>query len=64
MRAVYHDMPLIAQQAGVPETSVSYHESLLSSYFINDPQDSTPPLLMAFIFCTPSSVSVFDFNHS
>lgn len=35
MRAVYQDMPLIAQQLGVPETSVSYHESLLSSYFIN-----------------------------
>ena len=48
MRAVYQDMPLIAQQLGVPETSVSYHESLLSSYFINDPQDSNPPLLMAF----------------
>src|SRR5699024_12454021 len=48
MSAVYQDMPLIAQQLGIPETSVSYHESLLSSYFINDPQDSNPPLLMAF----------------
>ena len=48
MRAVYQDMPLIARQLGIPETSVSYHESLLSSYFINDPQDSRPPLLMAF----------------
>ena len=58
MRAVYHDMPLIAQQAGVPETSVSYHESLLSSYFINDPQDSTPPLLMAFYLFVLLLVSV------
>ena len=52
------EMPLIAQQAGVPETSVSYHESLLSSYFINDPQDSTPPLLMAFYLFVLLLVSV------
>ena len=58
MRAVYQDMPLIAQQLGVPETSVSYHESLLSSYFINDPQDSTPPLLMAFYLFVLLLVSV------
>ena len=58
MRDVYQDMPLIAQQLGVPETSVSYHESLLSSYFINDPQDSTPPLLMAFYLFVLLIVSV------
>ena len=58
IRAVYQDMPLIAQQLGVPETSVSYHESLLSSYFINDPQDSTPPLLMAFYLFVLLIVSV------
>ena len=58
MRAVYQDMPLIAQQLGVPETSVSYHESLLSSYFINDPQDSKPPLLMAFYLFVLLLVSV------
>ena len=58
MRAVYRDMPLIARQLGVPETSVSYHESLLSSYFINDPQDSTPPLLMAFYLFVLLLVSV------
>ena len=58
MRAVYQDMPLIAQQLGVPETSVSYHESLLSSYFINDPQDSNPPLLMAFYLFVLLLVSV------
>ena len=58
MKAVYQDMPLIAQQVGVPETSVSYHESLLSSYFINDPQDSTPPLLMAFYLFVLLLVSV------
>ena len=58
MRAVYQDMPLIAQQLGIPETSVSYHESLLSSYFINDPQDSNPPLLMAFYLFVLLLVSV------
>jgi len=58
MRAVYQDMPLIAQQLGVPETSVSYHESLLSSYFVNDPQDSNPPLLMAFYLFVLLLVSV------
>lgn len=58
MRAVYQDMPLIARQLGVPETSVSYHESLLSNYFINDPQDSNPPLLMAFYLFVLLLVSV------
>ena len=58
MKAVYQDMPLIAQQLGIPETSVSYHESLLSSYFINDPQDSNPPLLMAFYLFVLLLVSV------
>ena len=58
MRAVYQDMPLIARQLGIPETSVSYHESLLSSYFINDPQDSNPPLLMAFYLFVLLLVSV------
>ena len=33
MRSVYQDMPLIAQQLGVPDSSVSYHESLLSNVF-------------------------------
>ena len=58
MRAVYQDMPLIARQLGVPETSVSYHESLLSNYFINNPQDSSPPLLMAFYLFVLLLVSV------
>ena len=50
MRTVYQDMPLIAEQLGVLDSAVSYHESLLSGYFIHDPQDTNPPLLMAF-FC-------------
>ncbi len=58
MRAAYQDMPLIAQQLDVPETSVSYHEALLSSYFIIDSQDSNPPLLMAFYLFVLLLVSV------
>lgn len=58
MGRVYQDMPLIARQLGVPESSISYHESLLSNYFIYDPQDQTPPLLMAFYFFVLVMVSV------
>lgn len=48
MKTIYQDMPLIAQQLGVSERAVSYHESLLSGYFIHNPQDTAPPLLMTF----------------
>lgn len=58
MRSVYQDMPLIAQQLGVPDSSVSYHESLLSMYFIYNPQDTTPPLLIAFYLAVLLIVSV------
>ena len=58
MRAAYQDMPLIARQLGVPETSVTYHESLLSNYFIHNPQDSNPPLLLAFYLFVLLLVSV------
>ena len=51
-------MPLIARQLGVPETSVTYHESLLSNYFIHNPQDSNPPLLLAFYLFVLLLVSV------
>lgn len=47
-RTIFEDMPLIARQLGLLENSVSYHISLLSRYFIHDPQDETPPLLMTF----------------
>lgn len=58
MRTVYQDMPLIAQQLGVPDSSVAYHESLLSTYFIHDPQDASPPLLLAFYLALLLLVSV------
>ena len=58
MRTVYQDMPLIAQKLGVPDSSVAYHESLLSTYFIHDPQDASPPLLLAFYLAVLLLVSL------
>ena len=58
MRKVYQDMPLIADLLGVPESSVSYNERLLSDYLIHDPQDSSPPLLMIFALAVLLAVSV------
>ena len=48
----------ICRELGVPEASVSYHESLLSNYFIHDPQDASPPLLMTFYLFVLLLVSV------
>ncbi len=58
MRTVYQDMSLIAQQLGIPDSSVSYHESLLSTYFVHNPQDTSPPLLPAFFLAVLLIVSV------
>lgn len=48
VKTVYRDMPLIAQKLGLNSSAVSYHELLLSRYMVHDPQDTTPPILMAF----------------
>lgn len=58
MRTIYQDMSLIAQQLGIPDSSVSYHESLLSTYFVHNPQDTSPPLLPAFFLAVLLIVSV------
>ncbi len=47
-RTIYQDMPLISAQLGLENDAVKYHSLLLSRYFIHDPQDATPPLLLAF----------------
>ncbi len=47
-RTIYQDMPLILQQLGLDEEAATYHELLLSRYFIHNPADETPPLLLAF----------------
>lgn len=46
-RTIYRDMPLIAAQLGLEEDSVQYHSLLLSRYFIHDPEDDKPPMLLA-----------------
>lgn len=45
-RTIYRDMPLIAAQLGLNEDSIQYNSLLLSRYFIHDPEDSTPPMLL------------------
>lgn len=47
-RTIYRDMPLILAELKLPEDAAEYNALLLSRYFIHDPQDSNPPLLMAF----------------
>ncbi len=58
MRTVYQDMPQIAEHLGIPESAVSYHEVLLSKYFIHDPRDTDPPLLLGFYAAVLVLVSI------
>lgn len=46
-RTVYRDMPLIAAQLGRNKDAIQYNALLLSRYFIHDPEDETPPMLLA-----------------
>ena len=46
-RTIYRDMPLISKQLRLNEHAVQYHSLLLSRYFIHDPADDTPPMLLA-----------------
>lgn len=57
-RAIYQDMPLIAEQVGLEKEAVSYHTLLLSKYLIHDPQDETPPLLLVFYLMILGIVSI------
>ncbi len=45
-RTIYSDMPLIAAQLGLNKDSIQYNSLLLSRYFIHDPEDATPPMLL------------------
>lgn len=47
-RTIFRDMPLIIERLGLEEDAATYHLLLLSRYFIHDPQDEDPPLLLAF----------------
>lgn len=46
-RTIYRDLPLISAQLGLEDDSIQYHSLLLSRYFIHDPQDAEPPMLLA-----------------
>ena len=45
-RTIYSDMPLIAAQLGLNKDSIQYNSLLLSRYFIHDPEDEAPPMLL------------------
>ena len=45
-RTIYHDMPLISVQLELEEDTIEYHSLLLSRYFIHDPKDKEPPMLL------------------
>lgn len=46
-RTIYRDLPLIRAQLVSENASIQYHELLLSRYFIHNPQDDEPPMLLA-----------------
>ena len=46
-QTIYRDMPLIAAQLGLNKDSIQYNSLLLSRYFIHDPEDESPPMLLA-----------------
>jgi len=50
VRTIYQDMPFLSAQLGLEDDAIRYHSLLLSRYFIHDPQDADPPLLLA-LYC-------------
>ena len=57
-RKIYRDMPLIAGRLGLGKDSIQYHSLLLSRYFIHDPEDETPPMLLSFYLAVLMLVSL------
>lgn len=57
-RTIFRDMPLIIEKLGLEEDAATYHLLLLSRYFIHDPQDEEPPLLLAFYLAVLIFVSL------
>lgn len=47
-RTIYQDLPQITERLGLEKDAAQYHSLLLSRYFIHDPEDEEPPLLMSF----------------
>ncbi len=58
MRTIYQDMPLIAERLGLSDGAISYHELLLSRYFVHNPKDTDPPLLLIFYLAVLLMVSI------
>ena len=48
MGDVYKETALICGKLGIDMADVSWHETRLSRYFVTDPRDSEPPLLLPF----------------
>lgn len=58
-RSIYRDMPFISEQLGLEEKeSVQYHSLLLSRSFIHDPDDESPPMLLALYLAILGIVGV------
>lgn len=58
LKTIYQDMPLIMEQLKIESGAAAYHETLLSGYFIHDPQDENPPMLLSFYAAILFIVSV------
>ncbi|MCI8832458.1 MAG: ABC transporter permease [Lachnospiraceae bacterium] len=58
VRTIYRDMPLIAAQLGLNKDSIQYNSLLLSRYFIHDPEDATPPMLLTLYVAILTIVAV------
>lgn len=48
MWSIYEEMPKIAKLIKVDSADITYHETLLSEYFIFAPDHEHPPMLLAF----------------
>lgn len=47
-KTIYTDLPWIVDQIHNDTISIQYHDLLLADYFIHDPDDPQPPLLLGF----------------
>lgn len=48
MRHIYEDMPNLTKLIEADNMDITYHETLLSEYFIFAPENEHPPMLLAF----------------
>lgn len=54
----YADLDRIREALALPDEAVQAHELLLSRYLVNDPQDSSPSLLMPFYLAVLGAVAL------